>query len=196
MRRRCHPAGSRRRSRGGDGAGSDASHLAEQAAPVQTLDAEPLGNGEHHLPVRHRRDERRVEPLRPDRQPLGVTAGAAVAALAREREQRLVHSRVAADAREPAVEHAAGEELVRGLRDLGPPRAVRARAPSPFCCATGRSDATFARRGLNDACCCRADRRSAQREASGGPLATKPALGRHRRLSHGNDRMLPSARTR
>ena len=46
------------------------------------------------------------------------------------------------------------------------------RGPSPFRCATGRFDATSARRRLNDACCCRADRPSAQREASGGPLAT------------------------
>ncbi len=72
---------------GGHGAGGDAGDLAEQAAAVQTVGAEPLGNGEHHLAVRHRREQGRVQPLRPDRQPLGVTAGAEVAALAREREQ-------------------------------------------------------------------------------------------------------------
>ena len=51
---------------GGDGAGGDAGDLAEQAAAVQTVGAEPLGDGEHDLPVRHRREQRGVEPPRPD----------------------------------------------------------------------------------------------------------------------------------
>ena len=34
------------------------------------------------------------------------------------------------------------------------------------------------RRGPNDACCCRAERPSAQREASGGPLATEARVRR------------------
>jgi hypothetical protein len=38
-----------------------------------------------------------------------------------------MRARVAADAGEPVVEHAAGEERVRDLRDHGPPRAVLAR---------------------------------------------------------------------
>jgi len=111
---------------GGHGAGGDAGDLAEQAAAVQTVGAEPLGDGEHHLAVRHRREQCRVQPLRPDRQPLGVTAGAAVAARAREREQIRVRARLAAAAGEPAIEHAAGEELVGHLRDDGAPRAVLA----------------------------------------------------------------------
>ncbi|OBQ31858.1 MAG: hypothetical protein AN485_23020, partial [Anabaena sp. MDT14b] len=111
---------------GGHGAGGDAGDLAEQAAAVQTVGAEPLGDGEHHLAVRHRREQGRVQPLRPDRQPLGVTAGAEVAALAREREQILVRARVAPDAREAVVEHAAFEERVGHLRDHGAPRAVLA----------------------------------------------------------------------
>jgi len=62
----------RQRPDGGrDGAGSNAGDLAEQATPVQTVGARPLGDGEHDLPVRHRREERRVQPLRPDREALG-----------------------------------------------------------------------------------------------------------------------------
>ena len=116
------------RANGGrDGAGGDAGDLAEQAAAIETIGAQPLGDGEHHLPVRHGREERRVQPLRPDREPLGVAARAEIAALAGEREQVLVRAGVAADAREPVVEDAAGEELVGDLRDDGAPRAVLAR---------------------------------------------------------------------
>jgi hypothetical protein len=62
----------RQRANGdGDGAGRHEGDLAEQAAPVETVGAEPLGDGEHHLSVRHRREQRRVEPLGPDRQALG-----------------------------------------------------------------------------------------------------------------------------
>jgi hypothetical protein len=112
---------------GRDGAGGDAGDLAEQAAAVQTVGAEPLGDGEHHLPVRHRREECGVEPLRPDRQPLGVTARAEIAALTREREQVFVRTVVTANTREPVVEDAAGEELVGDLCDHGAPWAVLAR---------------------------------------------------------------------
>jgi hypothetical protein len=45
--------------------------FAEQAA-VQTIRPEARGNGEHHLPVRHGREGRGVEPLRPDGEPLRV----------------------------------------------------------------------------------------------------------------------------
>ena len=41
---------------GGDGAGGDAGALAKQAAPVQTVGAEPLRDGEYHLPARHGRE--------------------------------------------------------------------------------------------------------------------------------------------
>lgn len=47
----------RQRANGdGDGAGGDAGNLAQQAAAVLTVGAEPLGDGEHHLAVRHRRE--------------------------------------------------------------------------------------------------------------------------------------------
>jgi len=44
----------------------DAGDLSEQTSAVQTIHSEALGNGEHHLPVRHGREERRVGPPRPD----------------------------------------------------------------------------------------------------------------------------------
>jgi hypothetical protein len=71
---------------GRDGAGGDAGDLAEQATAIETVGAQPLGDREDDLPVRDGREERRVQPLRPDRQALGMTAGADVAALAGERE--------------------------------------------------------------------------------------------------------------
>ena len=55
-----------------------------------------------------------------------MTIGAEVPALAGARQQILVRARIAADAREPVVEHAAGEELVSDLRDDGAPQAVLA----------------------------------------------------------------------
>jgi len=113
---------------GGDSAGRDAGDLAEQATPVQTtVGAQTLGDGEHHLPVRHGREERGVQPLRPDRVALRVTARAEVAALAGEREQVLVRARVTTDAGEAVLQHAAREKRVGDLRDDGTPRAVLAR---------------------------------------------------------------------
>ena len=58
---------------------------------------------------------------------LGVTAGADVAARAREREQVFVRTVVTANTREPVVEDTAREELLGDLRDHGAPRAVLAR---------------------------------------------------------------------
>jgi hypothetical protein len=88
---------------------------------------EPLRDREHHLPVRHRCEERGVEPLGPDREAFRVAAGTEVATLAGEREQVLVGTGVTPDAREAVLEDAAGEELVRDLADDGAPRAVLAR---------------------------------------------------------------------
>ena len=98
--RRCRPRGRALRSGDGRGAGGDAGDLAEQATARETVRAQPLGDREHHVSVRHGREEQRVQPLHPDRQALGVAAGAEVAALARKREQALVRATVAADAGE------------------------------------------------------------------------------------------------
>jgi len=58
---------------------------------------------------------------------LGVTARAAVSARAGEGQQILVRARIAADAGEPVLQHAAREERVSDLRDHGPPWAILAR---------------------------------------------------------------------
>ena len=107
--------------------GGDAGDLAEQATTVQTVGAQSLGDGEHHLSVRHRREECRVQPLRPAGEPFCVAAGAEVATLAGEGQQILVRTVVAADAGEAVLQHAAGEERVGHLRDDGTPGAVLAR---------------------------------------------------------------------
>ena len=80
----------------GDASGGDAGHLAELAAAVQTVGAEPLRDGEHDLPVRHGREERGVQPPGSARQPFGMTARTEVAALARARAQVLLRARVTA----------------------------------------------------------------------------------------------------
>ena len=64
---------------------------------------------------------------RPDGESLRMTARAEVPALAGEGEQVLVGTVVTADAREPVLEDAAGEELVRDLPDHGAPRAILVR---------------------------------------------------------------------
>ena len=106
---------------GGDGAGGDAGDLAEETTAIEAVRAQPLRDRKHHLPVWHGREQRRVEPLGQYLEALGVTARAEVAALAREGQQILVRANVAADAREPVVENAAGEELVSDLCDDGAP---------------------------------------------------------------------------
>ena len=55
-----------------DGAGGDAGDRAMQAATVHAIGVQPLRDREHHLPVRHGREERGVQPVRPDREALGV----------------------------------------------------------------------------------------------------------------------------
>jgi hypothetical protein len=63
----------------------------------------------------------------------------------------------------------------RPLASVGASRGVGTMAggPSPFRCEPGCCDASCTRARPNDACCCRADRPSAQREASCGPLAAE-----------------------
>jgi len=77
--------------------------------------------------VRHRREERRVQPLGPNREALGVATGAEVPALAGKREQVFVRAGITADAGEAVLEHAAGEELVGHVANHRTPRAELAR---------------------------------------------------------------------
>ena len=85
------------------------------------------GEHGHHLPVRHGREQRYVEPLGPDGDTFGVTARAEVATLARERQLIPVRAGVTADACEAVIEDPIGEELAGDLRDDRAPRAVLAR---------------------------------------------------------------------
>ena len=80
--------------------GGDTGDIAEQAAAIPTVRAMPLGDGEHHLPVRHSREQRGVQPLCPEGEPPGVAARADVPTRAREGEQGPVGVAVAPDARE------------------------------------------------------------------------------------------------
>ena len=45
---------------GSDGAGGHAGNLIEEAAPIEAVGAQPLGDSELHLPVRHRCQKRGV----------------------------------------------------------------------------------------------------------------------------------------
>ena len=112
---------------GGHRPGRDTRQVAQERAAVQTPRPQALGDGEHDLAVRHWREERLLQPQRPERQPLGVTARTEVAALAREGEQVLVGARGAAHARETVVEDAARKELVGHFPHDGAPGAVRGR---------------------------------------------------------------------
>jgi hypothetical protein len=84
----------------------------EPAAVLRTIGAQPLGDREHHLSVRHGRQERGVQPLRPDRESLGVAPRAEVPALAGEGPQVFGRTGVAAEAREVVCEDTAREEPV------------------------------------------------------------------------------------
>lgn len=117
-----------RTHRGGHRSRSDSRHIAQQAAPVEAPRAEPLGDRQHHLPVRHRCFQQRLlQPERPEGQPLGVAARTEVARLAREGDEILVPAAggLAPHPREPLGEDAAREELLRHLADHGAPVAVR-----------------------------------------------------------------------
>ena len=111
---------------GRHGPSGDARQVAQQRAPIETPRSQALGDGEHHLAVRHRCEERLLQPQRPEGQPLGMTARTEVAALAREGEEVLVGTRGAAHARKAVVEDAAGEELVGHVAHDGAPGAIRA----------------------------------------------------------------------
>ena len=115
-----------RANRGRDRAGGHARNLTEQAAAIEKVRAQPLRDREHHLPVRHGRQTRGIQPLRPEGEALGVATRAEVPAFARERQQVFVRTTVTANAREAMLEDPAGQELVRYLPDDRAPRAVLA----------------------------------------------------------------------
>ena len=111
----------------GHGPGGDAGQIAEERSAIEAPRAQALRDGEHHLAVRHVREQRVFEPERrerPEREALGVAARAEVARPARKGEQVFVRTRVTADARKAVFKDAAREELVGHLRYDGAPRAV------------------------------------------------------------------------
>lgn len=65
--------------------------------------------------------ECRIEPLRPDREAFRVADGTEVPTLAGESKQVLMRAVGTANARESVLQDAAGEGLVRDLRDHGAP---------------------------------------------------------------------------
>ncbi len=67
----------------GDGPDSDAGDLAAEVAPQDAVGPVPFGDRERDLALRHEREERGIQPLRPDREPLRVAARTNVATLTR-----------------------------------------------------------------------------------------------------------------
>ena len=78
---------------------------------------QPFRQGEHHLAVWHRREQRLAQPEAPPGESLGVTTGAEVPALTGERQEILVRAGVAANPGEAVLQEAAGEELIHDLGD-------------------------------------------------------------------------------
>lgn len=91
----------------GYGAGRYPGEIAQQGAVVEEVGSEPLGYGEHYLAVRHLGQQALFQPDAPQRQALGMTSRAEVAALAREREQEFVPAGAATHPREAVLEDAA-----------------------------------------------------------------------------------------
>jgi hypothetical protein len=91
------------------------------------------------------------------------------------KERRLLRTSGVVDARRRRgrIGHAySGTGERRAYAELGG-------GPSPSRCAMVCFDATSVWRRPNEACCCRADRSSAQRDMSGGPLATEARVRCH-----------------
>ena len=79
----------------------------------------------HHLPVRHRRQERLRQPEPPDSEPPGVAARAEVAAFARKGEQVLVRTAPTPHARETVLQDPARQKPLGDRADDRPSRAIR-----------------------------------------------------------------------
>ena len=119
--------------RGGDRVGGHAGEITEEGPAVEAPGAPALRHREHDLAVRHTgHQERLLQPQSPEREVLGVAAGAEVARLAGKREQVHVRAGVTAHAREAVREHAAGKERVGDFTDDGAPVAVRGAKRSSY----------------------------------------------------------------
>jgi len=110
-----------------------------QPAPgvICEVGAQPLRDGQHHLPVRHRREQVLGKPQAPLRQTARVAGGAELPPLAAERHQELGPARAAAHTREPVLQPPAVEEPPRRTPCRRTQRAMRgleARIVHPLQC--------------------------------------------------------------
>jgi hypothetical protein len=88
------------------------------------VNPEHLRDGEDDLPVRHRPQDRLVEPLRKRHRPLRVAGGAEVPPLAGVGQEVLVTTVGAADAGKTLAEIATGKIVPDDLSDYGPEATV------------------------------------------------------------------------
>jgi hypothetical protein len=68
-----------------------AREIAKERSPVQAVRAEPLGDGEHDLPVRYARQQRLFKPARSRREALRVTWGEALVVDHRQLAEPRIH---------------------------------------------------------------------------------------------------------
>jgi hypothetical protein len=98
--------------------------LTEQSAVEAEEDPQPLGDREHELAVGDGGAQVSGDVLGHDQRPLLVATGAEAASAAGEGDEELVSAPRATHPRETLAQVAAGEELLDGPGDDGPPEAV------------------------------------------------------------------------
>jgi hypothetical protein len=98
--------------------------VAQEPALEPEVDAQPLGNREHELPVRHLGADVLGHPTGLLQRPLLVARRAETSASAGIRDQKLLAALGAADAGEAVLEIAALEELAHDCPDDRPPEAI------------------------------------------------------------------------
>jgi len=98
--------------------------LAQEPAVETEIDAQPLGNREHELPMRHLGANVLGHPTRFLQRPLLVARRAETSAAAGIRHEKLLATLGATDAGEAVLEVPALEELAHHRPDDGPPEAI------------------------------------------------------------------------
>jgi|GEM_PF-4359742 len=102
----------------------DPGQLAEKPPVEAEEDPQTLGDREHELPVADKRTQITGDVLGHDQCPLLVATGAEAASAAGEGDEELVSAPRTPYAGEAFTQIAAGEELLDGGCDDGPPEAV------------------------------------------------------------------------
>jgi len=97
---------------------------AQEPALEPEIDAQPLGNREHELPMRHLGANVLSHPTRFLQRPLLVARRAETSAAAGIRDQELLATLGATDAGEAVLEVPALEELLHDRPDNRPPEAI------------------------------------------------------------------------